>query len=167
MTTLAQLRAFGFPDAFNQSQGKPVLAINAASAATVKTTNALVFSIGGIAYTKAALAAQVLTNAVGPAGTGVYVQPISTTVYYTIAVNAAGTIKVYQGSYTGQVLGAPTPGVYGDGLVPDIETGYAPVGGIKIVTNASATFTLGTTALDAAGVTATYADFTGPLPASF
>ncbi|TXH15301.1 MAG: hypothetical protein E6R03_07405 [Hyphomicrobiaceae bacterium] len=167
MSLLSQAKAFGFPDAFNLSTVKPVLAINAASAATVKTTSAMTLVIGGVMYTKAALAAQVLTNAVGPAGLGVYVQPVSTTVYYTIGVNAAGTVKVYQGSYLNQPLGAPTPGVYGDGLVPDVETGYAAIGGIKIVTNGATTFTLGTTALDAAGVTATYADFCGPLPSSF
>jgi len=126
---------------------KGVLAINAASAATVKTTNALVYGVAGVLYTKAALAA--------------YVQPINTTALYVLALNAAGTVAVVQGTYAGQQV------TYGSDLskivtagygVPTLPAGYTPIGAIKVATNGSATFTAGTTALDAAGVTATYFD---------
>lgn len=157
----------------NLSQ-KAVLAINAASAATVKTTGALVFLVDGIQYTKAALSAQVLSalaaadfvastsqaalNYLQPSGlTGFYVQPASTTVYYVLCVNNAGTVKVVQGTYDGQQLlaGLSAPG---KSWVPDIPETWTPIGLIKIVTNSSTTFTPATTALDAAGLTVTFTD---------
>ena len=159
----------------NMSLAKPVLAINAAGAATVKTTNALVFTVDGIQYTKAALAAQSLAPTHDSRGNpGVYVQPENTTVYYTLAVNKAGAIAVVQGSFAGQRYGIdPTVGVgsganmgtsyIGDGSVPDAPDGYTPFGLIKVVTG-NVKFTPGTTLLDAANVTATYFDI-GVLPA--
>ena len=51
---------------------KPILAINAGGAATVKTTNAITFLNNGIALSKAILAAQAL---VAIPGTTFYVQP--------------------------------------------------------------------------------------------
>lgn len=156
----------------------PALAINAAGAATVKTTNAIDYSIDGVTRRKTALAAQSLAvthNQLGVASGG-YVQPASTTVYYTLAVNAAGAVAVVQGTYFGQTFDtAPTASlgqnsfggarVTGDGAVPSVPAGYCPFGLVKIVTNASTTFTAGTTALDAAGVTASYFDL-AVIPAS-
>lgn len=146
---------------------KGVLAINAGSAATVKTTNALVYGVGGVLYTKAALAAQAITvthrydgKPVSTADTA-YVQPINTTVIYVVALNSAGTVAVVQSTYAGQQV------TYGSDLskivtagggLPTLPAGYTPIGAIKVATNGSATFTAGTTALDAAGVTATYFD---------
>lgn len=143
---------------------KAVLAINAAGAATVKTTNALSYVIDGIQYTKAALAAQAIAITSGLS----YVQPALTTVYYTLGVDAAGNISVTQGSYAGQTLSAdPTKGIgvskmgaswVGDGSVPDVPDGYCPFGLMKVTTAAATTFTPGTTLLDAAGVTVAYYD---------
>lgn len=147
------------------------LAINAASAATFKTLTALQFTNDGIWKYKAALSAQSIVpthNWQGSAVSVGYVQPISKTVYYTVGLNAAGTVAVVQGSYSGQQLSSdPTVGVgqavmgatwVGDGSVPDVPDGYTPIGIIKVTTNGSTTFTPGTTALDAAGVTVTYTD---------
>lgn len=144
---------------------KPILAINAASAATVKTTNALTFSVDGVLYSKAALAAQVLTvkDTLQKAVTGrsvFYVQPANTTVYYVLCIDAAGNVYTVQGTYDGQALLMPDTNmpVTGKGGVPDVDTStYAVIGMIKIALGAT-TFTVGTTALDAANVTATYFD---------
>lgn len=149
---------------------KGVLAINAASAATVKTTNALTYSVAGQLYSKAALAAQsiAVTHDARGQASGAYVQPVSTTVFYTVALNAAGTVSVSQGDFAGRDLSQQASGAYvrGDGLVPDAPAGYTPIGVIKVTTNGSTTFTPGTTALDAAGVTVVYADVMS-LPKTF
>lgn len=142
---------------------KPVLAINAASAATVKTTNAVNYTSNGVSLSKAALSAQsiAVTHTMnGTVAGGAYVQPASTTVYYTLGVDNAGAITVSQGSYAGQNNSVVQAGVsaVGTGAVPDVPAGVTPFGVVKVVTNGSTTFTAGTTALDAAGVTATYFD---------
>lgn len=158
----------------NQCHTKATLAINAGGAATIRTTGTTTYSVGGVFYSKAALTAQsiAVTHRFDGAPVTVadpaYVQPIDTTVIYVLALNAAGTVAVVQGSYAGQQI------VYGSDLskivtagggVPTLPAGYTPFGAIKIATNGVATFTPGTTLLDAAGVTATYFDLT-LLPAS-
>lgn len=161
----------------NRVLSRPVLAINAGSAATVKTTSAIEFTVDGIIYNKAALSAQsiaVTHNFQRQAQAGGYVQPVSKTVYYTLGLNSAGTLSVVQGTYAGQVLSAdPTVGVgmsvagatlVGDGSIPDTPDGYTPFGLIKVVTDATHTFTAGTTVLDSAGITATYSDLNGAIP---
>ena len=140
------------------------LAINAATAATVKTNGALSYTNNGVSLYKAALAAQSIVPTAGL----VYVQPVNTTVYYSIGLDAAGVVSVTQGSYVGQMLSQdPTKGVgisqggtsyVGDGAIPDVPAGVTPIGIIKVVTNGATTFTAGTTALDAAGLTVTYYD---------
>ncbi len=146
----------------NRCFSRPVLAINAAGAATVKTTNAIDYCVNGVIAQKAALSAQSLAvthDARGNAGAG-YVQPVSSTVYYTIGLNAAGTVCVVQSDFLGRNLSLIAAGTsaVGNGLVADTPDGYTPVGVVKIVTNGSTTFTAGTTLLDAAGVTASYFD---------
>jgi hypothetical protein len=139
---------------------KAVLAINAASAATVKTTNALTYLLDGIMYSKSALSAQALTFLAALNGmlTAFYTQPASTTVYYLLVVDKSGNVYCVQGTYAGQNLGVGLS-VVGDGTVPDVDTStYCPFGIIKIVTDSSHTFVPGTTALDATGITATYFD---------
>ena len=164
MARLSDIQALAVQNLLgNQSVGKATLAINAAAAATVKTTAAYSYSVGGVWYTKAALAAQSIAPTHTIHGTvvgGAYVQPVSTTVYYTIALNAAGAVAVVQGSFAGQNLALLNIGTsfVGDGFVPDVPAGYTPVGVIKVVTNGATTFTPGTTALDAAGLTVSYFD---------
>ena len=146
----------------NRCFSKPVLAINAAAAATVKTTNAIDYMVNGVIFQKAALAAQsiaVTHDARGNTSTG-YVQPVSTTVYYTIGLNSAGTVCVVQSDFLGRNLALVAAGTsaVGNGLPVDAPDGFTTVGVVKITTNASTTFTAGTTALDAAGITAVYFD---------
>lgn len=151
----------------NSSIVKGILAINLGGAATVKTTNALSYTIDGVLYSKAALAAQAITithdcfgQPVGGNNLSKYVQPINTTVYYLLCVNAAGTIATVQGSYAGQNLAFPDLQriVPGTGAIPEEPTGYTAFGLIKVTTNGVATFDPATTALDAAGLTVTYYD---------
>lgn len=145
----------------NRCHSKITLAINAGSAATVKNTGAVIYSVDGVMYTKSALSAQAITvthNYTGAAG-GAYVQPANTTVFYVLCLNAAGTVAVVQGTYSGQNLSGTSAGATakGTGLIPNAPADYTPIGIIKIATGA-VTFTAGTTALDAANVTATYYD---------
>jgi hypothetical protein len=147
--------------------GKAVLAINAALAATVKTTNAITYTVDGIALSKAALAAQSIAvthdcfgNLVAN-GVAAYVQPASTTVYYLLSLDSAGGIKVSQGSYAGQALAFPgdiSRINTGTGAIPAEPAGCTAFGLIKVVTAAATTFNPGATALDAANVTVTYSD---------
>ncbi len=151
----------------NRALTKGVLAINAAGAATVKTTNAIVYTSDGILYSKAALAAQSIAvthdcfgNAVA-AGVAAYVQPAGKTVHYLLSLTAAGTVQVSQGSYAGQsqtFAGDPSKVLTGSGGLPKLPDGATPFGLIKVVTANAATFNPGTTLLDAADVTATYHD---------
>lgn len=133
--------------------------------ATISSTGAINFVNGGLFLTKAALAAQSVAIAAGygPYGSNGYVQPISTTVYYVVALDAAGAVYVYQGTFAGQTIAGQS--WIGDGSVPDISPTLTPIGLIKVATNASATFTPGTTLWNAAGITATAYDLAS-LPAT-
>ncbi len=175
MTTLASLNDLALRRALgDRCYSKATLAINAAGAATVKTTGATTYSVDGIFYSKAALAAQAITvthNLFGTAvasGPGAYVQPAGTTAIYVVALNAAGAVAVVQGGYAGQVVAQPGGVSHTSrGEAPVVPLGYAPIGALKVATGAATTFTPGTTLLDAALVAVTYFDLSvlpaGPL----
>ena len=57
-------------------------------------------------------------------------------------------------------LGAVTavPGATGENMLPEIPLHKAPIGAVKVATDATHTFTPGTTSLNATGVTDTYYD---------
>lgn len=151
----------------NSCENKPGLAINAASAATIKTTSAPLYTISGAYYNPSALSAQSFApthnpfgEAISAATTAAYVQPAGTTVIYLVALNAAGQVAIVQGSYAGQVLSYTadkSKNVLCGGGVPVEPAGYTTIGAVKVVAG-SASFTPGTTALDAAGLTVTYFD---------
>ena len=153
---------------------KIVLAINAASAATIKNTGSIIYAVDGVLYTKAALSAQSIApthncfgETVGGNQPAAYVQPANTTVFYVVSLNAAGTVAISQGSYAGQSMAYPndlSKVLTGQGGLPVEPDGYTAIGVIKVVTGAT-TFNPGTTNLDAANVTATYYDVSR-LPAS-
>lgn len=154
-----------------------VLAATGGATATVATTSAIISQIDGVTRSRAALAAQSLApthNIFGEASTAVYAQPIGATAYLTLGVNAAGTIAVVQGTFAGQnLVPSATAGVgalsnagtnlVGDGSIPNLPEGYAPLGLVKVVA-ASAAFTPGTTNLNTAGLTFSYFDI-GLIPA--
>ena len=105
------------------------------------------YCIKGLAYHKAD-AATVLPLTAAAA------QDVSTKCLYLIQINAAGTVSSVKGR---EVLTADlTAG--NDVLewpMPSDDT-QCPIGAVKIETAAATTFTAGTTALDAAGITETY-----------
>ncbi len=153
---------------------KVALEINAGGAATIKTTGTTTYAIDGVLYSKAALSAQsfaVTHNAFGETVGGnqpaAYVQPANQTVFYVVSLNAAGAVAISQGSFAGQSIAYPSDlskVLTGQGGLPAEPEGYTAIGVVKVVTGAT-TFTPGTTALDAANVTATYYDVSR-LPAS-
>jgi len=148
-----------------------VLAATGGATATVATTGAVVSQIDGITRSRAALAAQSLQpthDIFGNANSAAYAVPIGSTVYTVLGVNAAGTIAVVQGTFAGQnLVPSATAGLgalsnagtsfVGDGSIPSLPDGFAPLGLVKSVAT-SATFTPGTTLLNAAGVTHTFFD---------
>jgi len=166
--SLSEIQAQAVRDAIgNRCHSKITLAINAGSAATVKSTGATAYSIGGVFYTKAALSGQAITITHRHDGTPVtandaaYVQPAETTVVYVLALNASATVAVVQGSYAGQSItysGDLSKVLTGTGGVPKLPAGYVAIGAIKVTTAAATTFTPATTALDAAGLTVTFHD---------
>lgn len=158
----------------NYCATKATLAINAGGAATVKTTGTTSYCIDGVFYNKSALSAQSIApthncfgETVGGNQPAAYVQPANTTVFYVVSLNAAGTVAISQGSYVGQQIAYPydlSKVLTGAGGLPVEPEGYTAIGVIKVATG-NVTFTPGTTALDAANVTATYYDVSR-LPAS-
>ena len=117
----------------NMVFSKGGLAELASPGAAVRTTAAVAFSNGGLMYSKAAIASQALSGTV---------VPISTTAYFVLSLDASGNVTVNQGT----------------GALPDVADSLTPFGIIKVVTNGSTTFTPGTTATNAAGVTVTFYD---------
>jgi hypothetical protein len=132
------------------------LAINAGGAATFKTTSAYAYLSDGIFKAKTALAAQAFSA-------GHAVQAAGTTLYYTVGLDSAGAVTTYQGTAPSnpQIAEALANNLAASTVpsnIADVPTGITAVGLIKVVTSSAATFTPGTTALDAAGVTSTFYD---------
>ena len=158
----------------NRCYVKATLAINAGSAATIKNTGAIIFSVDGIMYTKAALSAQSIAITHDQFGRiltsqpsfATYVQPVLKTMYYVIALNTSGTVAVIQGGYSGQAITLNNQAYLSDGAVPVCPDDYTPVGILKVALANAATFTPATTALDATDVTVTYYDVS-TLPTAF
>ncbi len=110
------------------------------------------FAIDGVAYHKA--------DTDNIAVTAHAQQAVSTSCLYLVQINAAGTVSTKKG--TEQL----TAGL-GDNRAlqwPQPDDDQCPIGGYKIATNGSTTFTNGTTDLGAAGITDTLYDFVLGLP---
>jgi hypothetical protein len=152
----------------NSTLSKAILAINAGGAATVKTTTAILYGVDGILYSKAILAAQSIVpthdaygNPIGGANMAAYVQPAGTTAYLLLCLDKLGNVAVVQGSYLNQSQAFPgdlSKVQVGTGQIPFEPAGFTAFGLVKVVTSGAATFTPGTTLLDAANVAATYYD---------
>jgi hypothetical protein len=113
------------------------ITIGSGDATKLKIANTVEYSVGGVAY-------QVTTEEV--AFTDTTVQPISTTRYYVLAYDAAGTGVIYNGTTINDL--------------PSIPATHCPVGYVKVVTDATGTFVPATDDLSDAAVTDTYADIT-------
>ena len=140
ITNGALLKAIG-----TQCLVRSALAINAAAAPTVASA-ALTYKVDGVVYTRAALSAQSIVpthNIFGEVQAGARVLPAGRTQYIVLGVNAAGTVAVVQGTFAGETFpGAPNAGLgalsnvgtsfIGDGSIPDLPDGFAPIGLIKV-----------------------------------
>lgn len=124
----------------NRSTGLAGLIIGGTTT-KIKTATALPFTINGLAYSKGAT-----DNITIDAGAE---QPISTFCKYLVSVIADGTVAVTKGNDAATAVLA---------LLPDMPAISAPIGYFQVATNGSTTFTAGTTALDAGGITDTYVD---------
>ena len=85
--------------------------------------------------------------------TDLTVQPLLSTKWYALCVNAAGTGSIIQGPNN---LTANVTAVTNKAALPKIPADLCCVGAIKIVTAVAATYTPATTLNDAANVTTTY-----------
>ena len=112
------------------------------------------YCINGVAYYKVDDATATITAAAQ--------QGLLTSCLYLISVNSTGVISSVKGK---EELTADL----GDNLslqYPQPVDDTCPIGAIKVVTASTATFTAGTTDLDAANVTTTYTDFAMGIPNS-
>ena len=155
------------------------LAINAASAATFKTTTVITYLVDGVFKSKAGAAAIPFSAGHKTIPTGGYAA------FFVVGLDAAGAVTTYQSQraflpevqgdgttkYRGFDMGmnagataaiATYQGQLEDfnaGFLPDVPNGITPVGIIKITnTSVSAGWVPGTSALDLAGTTPVYAD---------
>jgi hypothetical protein len=113
------------------------LVIGSGDAKKLKIANTVEYSIGGVAY-------KVTTEEVD--FTDVTIQPISSTRYYVLCYNAAGTGLIVNGK--------------NDTDLPNVPATHCPVGYAKLVTDATGTFVPATDDLSDAAVTDTFADIT-------
>lgn len=107
-------------------------------AATIKTTAAISFSINGVMYTKA------ITDNI--AMTACAQQAISTYCLYLASIDSAGTVTLTKG----------TSAATDTATLPATPANNVAFGYVKVVTDATHTFTSGTTDLSATGITGTY-----------
>lgn len=154
----------------------PVLAIGG-TPSKVKTTNALVITKDGAAVASLANADWTLAVPAGyapgfasqvfvpsnlsqvgglnsPWPTSLGVIPVSSWQRYLAVTD--GTTVYFLPSFIGLASASAAPDA------PPVPAGYVPVGDVTIKTDSTHTFTPGTTALSATGITAAYRDFRWP-----
>jgi hypothetical protein len=127
----------------NRCMSVPVTALEADDKNDVQTTNAIVYSIGGLNYSAAALADENVTAEVYWGETDI--QAADTTCWYALTIDAAGAVKGYKGK-DDEILALPAHAAD--------ECCFAI---LKVVT-VGVTFQMGTDDYDKAGVTATFTD---------
>lgn len=88
--------------------------------------------------------------------TDVTVQPISTTCFYALCLDASGSGSIINGT---PVLTASITAGTDKALIPEIPSTKCCVGAIKVVTDATGTFVPATDGLNDAAVTDTYFNF--------
>ena len=121
----------------NQVFGSPVIAKHATTHANIALGQAFPFRVNGQNYSKAAVATLALTA-----------QPAQSTLlstcYYLILIDTAGTVTCLKGTDNSDVL-------------PEVPAGTLMIAVLKVALANAATFTSGTTALNATDVTTTVA----------
>ena len=116
------------------------------NAHTIKTVNTFTYRIASSTGLGTALYNKTATDNI--AMTACDVQAVSTYCLYLVSIDSGGTVTVTKGDETATNIA----------VLPDLPANNAPIGYFKIVTDASTTFTSGTTDLSAAGITETYDD---------
>ena len=129
-----------------ECHGKAGLAKHGTTHTNLVTANAVDYSIDGKFYNLAAQA--------NIAPTALPVQADLTTALYIVLVNAAGTITQVQSPV---IVTADLTTNTNSLKFPNIAEGLCPIAYYKVATS-GLTFTNGTTALNAAGLTVTYVD---------
>lgn len=125
-------------DAAGTSDQTATVANTVNSVKEVETDNAIAFTIDGQLYASAAV------TAIAVAGYS-RVLPVSSHRWYTVQINAAGTVTTVAGEDDADWL-------------PEVSSGNTIIGSFKVVTDSTHTFTPTITALNAAGITTTYFD---------
>jgi hypothetical protein len=111
------------------------------NANTYKTTATLTYTINGVFYSKNATDNIAMTSTAGTV-------PPSSAALYAVWIDSAGTLSNTRGPVVAAADPCPVP--------TQATANTALVGLIKVVTDASTTFTPGSTDLGAGGVTDTY-----------
>ena len=130
------------------------LAIHGTNTENVLTANAVALVNGGLfnafaAQTEIDISGKSFFDAAGDSITAPTSVPDGYTCKFVLAANSADAIVV--------ICGKPILTSQGDDADwPILPDGYAPFGGIKVGNASGAAFVIGTTDLDAAGITDTY-----------
>lgn len=133
----------------NRCFTKAICAIGSNAAKVKTTTNTVQYCIDGQLYEKAATDDLFVF-------TDTAVQPVSTTAFYALCLDAAGAATVVNGT---PVLTAAITAGTDKAVFPLVGLDVCIIGGVKVVTDSTHTFTPGTTELSAAGITDTYYNF--------
>lgn len=118
------------------------LAQQAGGTATYKTVNTVKYVIANAYKTVAAAGTQAFSAATP-------VIAVSSSCAFLVQVDGSGTLSTKAGTVVAAATGS---------VIPPPDAGKAVIGIINVATDGTHTFTPGTTALDAAGITATYTD---------
>lgn len=124
------------------------LAIGNGSKLGVAIATTIKYAIDGIIYSKTGAATDIPLTAAA-------IQPVLTKCLYLICIDSAGTVTSIKGT---AVLTADLTAGTKVLEWPQPTAGTCPIGAVKMTLASTATFTPGTTALDAANCTAAYYD---------
>ena len=133
----------------NRCFTKAICAIGTTASTVKTTTNTVQYSIDGQIYEKAAANDLFVF-------TDTTVQPVATTAFYALCLDSAGTATVVNGT---PVLTSKITAGTEKAYFPEVPGNVCIIGGVKVVTDATHTFTPGTTLLSAAGITDEYFNF--------
>lgn len=133
----------------NRCFTKAICAIGSNAAKIKTTTNTVQYCIDGQLYEKAATDDLFVF-------TDLTIQPVSTTCFYALCLDASGAASIVNGE---PVLTALITAGTAVALFPKVPSTVCVVGGVKVITDSTHTFTPATTELSAAGITDEYYNF--------
>lgn len=117
-----------------------------ASSMNVLTTTTVSYTVNGVWHQLVPSASiSISSDYVGT----IAAQPVSTYCKYLVSVASTGEYAISKGNVVAYSALS---------VLPELPSGYAAIGYFQVATGASATYTPGTTTLNATGVTTTYVD---------